>query len=79
MLIITSSQKENDIEEELSGAEKYYKEYLASGDVSYREMANDELKHAGILIKKHLINADETEKLHLTELEHKRLEMLKNE
>ena len=44
----------NDIEEELEGAENYFHMYEESGDPDYKEMSLDELKHAGILLKKHM-------------------------
>lgn len=74
MLILVPS---NDVKEELDGAKKYYDEYLKTGDVSYKDMANDELKHAGILIKKHLAKADERTKSSLNYLEKERQEMQK--
>ena len=48
-----------------------------SNDVQYKEMAHDELRHAGILIKKHLAKADESEKEYLNGLEKERQDMLK--
>lgn len=62
----------NDIEEELDGAEKYWKLYLETNDSSYKEMASDELKHAGILLKKR----NSTEK-NIEALEIKRQELMK--
>ena len=44
--------EKDDISDELFGAKKYFQKYMDSGDFSYMEMAKDELKHAGILIKK---------------------------
>lgn len=68
----------NDVEDELSGAKNYYDIYLETNDIQYKEMANDELKHAGILIKKHLAKtSDEKQKEKLNNLETKRQEMLK--
>lgn len=68
----------DDVEDELSGAENYYYIYLETDDVQYKEIANDELKHAGILIKKHLAKTiDESRKEKLNNLEKKRQEMLK--
>lgn len=40
----------SDIDEELKGAEKYADMYRLTGRSIYREMAGDELKHAGYLI-----------------------------
>lgn len=49
-----------DVEEELDGAEKYWNMYLGTNDPDYKEMASDELKHAGILLKKHTGESFET-------------------
>lgn len=68
---------EGDVEEELDGAEKYLNEYLDNGETAFRDMARDELKHAGILIKKHYEHADNSERMHLEELENKRQQILK--
>lgn len=69
--------EDDDVEEELDGARKYYESFLSSGDVTYKEMAKDELRHAGILIKKHSEWADEEKKKHLEQQETERQEMLK--
>ena len=76
-LLLGVKAVENDVEEELDGAEKYWDKFQETGDVQYREMAHDELRHAGILIKKHIVNADEKEKEYLNGLEKERQEMLK--
>lgn len=69
---------EDDVDEELSDAENYWILFCETGDSVYKEMANDELKHAGILIKKHLLKTtDEKRKHSLNEQEKKRQEMLK--
>lgn len=44
--------EKDDISDELFGAKKYFQKYTDSGDSSYMEMARDELRHAGTLIKK---------------------------
>lgn len=54
---------DDDVEEELDGAREYMKRYSETMDNSYKEMALDELRHAGILIKKHLANGGNKEKL----------------
>ncbi|MBP5451543.1 MAG: hypothetical protein J6Y16_04835 [Treponema sp.] len=61
-----------DIEEELDGAKKYYDMYKKTGDSQFREMAADELRHAGILIKKHTVKAstkEEKDNLNALEME----------
>lgn len=78
MLLTAMKMNEDDVEEELDGARKYWKMYEDSGDVQFKEMAHDELRHAGILIKKHLAKtSDEEKKEHLNRLEKERQEMLK--
>ena len=57
---------EDEISEELAGAKKYLQKHLDSNDIVFQQMANDELKHAEILIKKaysKLPNAEEKTKL----------------
>ncbi|MBR6079939.1 MAG: hypothetical protein IKP60_07270 [Treponema sp.] len=69
---------EDDVDDELSGAAKYYIMYKETGDASYKEMAGDELHHAGILIKKHMSETmDESERKKLSAQEKKRNDMLK--
>lgn len=69
---------EDDVEEELDGAEKYYEVYSRTGDAAYKDMASDELRHAGTLIKKHLAKAtDEDRRAELNAHEKRRQEMLK--
>lgn len=63
----------DEISDELFGAKKYFQKYLDSGDMVYKEMASDELKHAEILIKKaysKLPNSEEKVKLKSYEDEH---------
>ena len=58
--------KKDDISEELMGAKKYLQKYYETSDSIFKEMSNDELKHAEILIKKaysKLPNAEEKTKL----------------
>ncbi len=57
-LSVMTLEKSSDVEEELSGAENYLSRYLETGDSTFKEMASDELRHAGILIKKHLAKTD---------------------
>ncbi len=76
-LLMACEELEDDVEEELDGARTYWEKYQETGDVQFREMAHDELRHAGILIKKHLAKADESEKEYLNNLEEERQKMLK--
>ena len=58
--------EKDEISEELAGAKKYLQKYLDSNDIVFQQMANDELKHAEILIKKaysKLPNTEEKTKL----------------
>ena len=76
-LLMACEELEDDVEEELDGARNYWELYQQTNDIQYREMAHDELRHAGILIKKHLVKADESEREHLNRLEEERQKMLK--
>ena len=51
--------------------------YLDTGDSTYKDMAHDELKHAGVLIKEHYKHADDKMKEMLEEHENIRQELLK--
>lgn len=58
--------EKDEISEELADAKKYLQKYIDSNDSIFQRMANDELKHAEILIKKaysKLPNAEEKMKL----------------
>ena len=58
--------EKDEISEELASVKKYLQKYLDSNDSIFQQMANDELKHAEILIKKaysKLPNAEEKTKL----------------
>lgn len=64
--------EKDEISEELAGAKKYLQKYLDSNDSIFQQMANDELKHAEILIKKaysKLPNTEEKTKLKSYEYE----------
>ena len=66
----------DEVDEELEGAEKYIEMYRKTGDSSYKEMASDELKHAGILIRKKLSGASTDEdKTSASEKERERQEL----
>ena len=71
-----SESEKDEISDELFGAKKYFQKYLDSGDLVYKELASDELKHAGILIKKaysKLPNSEEKTKLKSYEDEQKEI------
>ena len=68
---------DDDVESELEGAEEYMEKWHSTGDTAFRDMAKDELRHAGILIKKHYEWADNEKKAVLEEHENKRQELLK--
>lgn len=44
--------EKDDISDEIMGAKKYLQKYHETSDSIFKEMSNDELKHAEILIKK---------------------------
>ena len=76
-LLLKTLHDDDDVEEELEGAEEYLDRYLSTGDSAFRDMAKDELRHAGILIKKHYEWADDDKKAILEEHENKRQELIK--
>ena len=76
-MLIKMLHDDDDVEEELEGAEKYMEKWLSTGDTAFRDMAKDELRHAGILIKKHYEWADDDKKAILEEHENKRQELMK--
>lgn len=40
------------ISEEIEGAQKYWEKYLSTKDTGYRSMADDELRHADMLLSR---------------------------
>lgn len=76
-MLVKMLHDDDDVEEELEGAENYMEKWLNTGDVAFRDMAKDELRHAGILIKKHYEWADDEKKVVLEEHENKRQELMK--
>ena len=75
--LMKALRDDDDVEEELEGAETYMEKWHTTGDTAFRDMAKDELRHAGILIKKHYEWADDDKKALLEEHENKRQELLK--
>ena len=53
MLLTAIKQTDDDVKDELNGAKIYWNKYLETNDSQFKEMAHDELKHAGILLKKY--------------------------
>lgn len=53
MLLAAIKLSDDDVKDELNGAKTYWNKYLETNDSQYRDMAYDELKHAGILLKKY--------------------------
>lgn len=49
---VVEEEPSDGISEELHDAKKYLQKYLDTRDASYKDMASDELKHAGILLRK---------------------------
>lgn len=76
-MILKAMKDDDEVEEELEGAETYMEKWHTTGDTAFRDMAKDELRHAGILIKKHYEWADDDKKTVLEEHENKRQELLK--
>ena len=61
-MLLKMLRDDDDVESELEGAEEYMDKWLSTGDTAFRDMAKDELRHAGILIKKHYEWADDEKK-----------------
>jgi hypothetical protein len=76
-MLVKMLHDDDDVEEELEGAETYMEKWFTTGDVAFRDMAKDELRHASILIKKHYEWADDEKKAVLEEHENKRQELMK--
>ena len=57
---------DDDVEDELDGAREYMIRYMVTKDSQFKEMAKDELKHAGILIRKEMptANTEKVNRLH---------------
>ena len=53
MLLTAIKQTDDDVKDELNGAKTYWNKYLENNDSQYKDRAHDELKHAGILLKKY--------------------------
>lgn len=75
--LIKTFMEDDDVEEEIDGARTYFEKYLETNDSQYRDMAKDELRHAGILIKKHSEWADEEKQAVLEKHEEERQELMK--
>lgn len=76
-MLVKMLRDDDDVEEELEGAKTYMEKWLSTGDVTFRDMAKDELRHAGILIKKHSEWADDEQKAVLEAHESERQELMK--
>lgn len=78
-MCIKSMVDDDDVDEEIEGAKKYYDIFENTSDTAFKDMASDELRHAGILIKKHLAKTtDEKMKERLNRQEKERQEILKH-
>ena len=75
--LVKTLMEDDDVEEEIDGARTYFEKYLETNDSQYRDMAKDELRHAGILIKKHSEWADEEKQSVLEKHEEERQELMK--
>lgn len=75
--LIKELAEDDEVEEELDGARKYYERYEKTEDETFLQMAKDELRHAGILIKKKYEWADDEMKAHLEEQENERQMLMK--
>lgn len=76
-MLVKMLYEDDEVEGELEGARTYLEKFHETNDVAFRDMAKDELRHAGILIKKHYEWADEEKKVRLDGQEKERQELLK--
>lgn len=76
-ILVKELYEDDEVEGELEGAKTYLEKYNETKDVAFRDMAKDELRHAGILIKKHYEWADDEKKVRLDGQEKQRQELLK--
>lgn len=51
----TASSKHDEIKEEMEDAEKYYNRYKATNDAMFRQMAQDELRHADYVLRQRML------------------------
>ena len=75
--LMKSLYEDDEVESEIEGARTYFERFLTTGDTTFRDMAKDELRHAGILIKKDSEWADEDKKKILDAHESERQELMK--
>ena len=75
--LMKSLYEDDEVESEIEGARTYFERFLTTGDSTFRDMAKDELRHAGILIKKDSEWADEDKKKILDAHESERQELMK--
>ena len=69
---VKETEAVDEIQDEIFGAKKYLQKYLDTQDVSFLEMAKDELRHGSILLKKanaRLPSGEEKKKLKAYEAE----------
>ena len=52
-MLLKTLYEDDEVEGELEGAKTYLEKFEETKDVTFKDMAKDELRHAGILIKKH--------------------------
>ena len=70
--VVKEAESVDEIQDEIFGAKKYFQKYLDTQDVSFLDMAKDELRHGSILLKKanaRLPSGDEKKKLKSYEAE----------
>lgn len=77
-LVVRCLDCDDDVAEEIEGAKRYLAMYEDTNDSSYKDMARDELRHAGTLIKKHYAHAGSAERIILEKHENERQEILKS-
>lgn len=55
----------DEVKEEMEGAEKYYQRYKATNDAMFKQMSQDELRHADYVLRQKMLSATEEEKAKL--------------
>ena len=76
-MLVKMLYEDDEVEGELEGAKTYLEKFHETNDTAFRDMAKDELRHAGILIKKGYEWADDEKKARLEQHEVERQALLK--
>lgn len=61
-----TEEHEDEVKEEMEGAEKYYQKYKVTNDAMFKQMSQDELRHADYILRQKMLtpmSEQEKEKL----------------